>query len=132
MGRFLLDSDVIIWHLRGHDVVTNMLKDLQKMGVPACSSLSVVEVKSGMRAGEEEMTESFFDSLQVYAVDRAVADEASRLIRQYKKKGVTVDIPDAVIAATCMVNEMVLVTYNTEHYTLPEMKFYSCPSLEER
>lgn len=51
MSRFLIDSDVIIWHLRGQKNVTEMLKDLQKFGVPACSALSVLEVQSGVKHG---------------------------------------------------------------------------------
>jgi predicted nucleic acid-binding protein len=66
----------------------------------------------------------------VYAVDRPVADKAAHLIRQFQKEGVTIAIPDAVIAATCLVYDLVLVTYNKKHYPVPEIDFYPCPSIE--
>jgi PIN domain nuclease of toxin-antitoxin system len=49
MSSYLLDSDIIIWHLRGQKAVTEMLRDLQKLGVPACSALSVLEVQLGVK-----------------------------------------------------------------------------------
>ena len=59
MSRFLLDSDVLIWHLRGREEVTEMLRELQKFEVPACSALSVLEVLLGVKIGEEEKNRPF-------------------------------------------------------------------------
>ncbi len=43
MSKFLLDSDVIIWHLRGKPEVTGMLRELQAFGaVLVCAARSVV------------------------------------------------------------------------------------------
>jgi predicted nucleic acid-binding protein len=125
MGRFLLDSDIIIWHLRGREEVTMMLRDLQRFGVPGCSALSLLEVQLGVKKGEEEKTNYFFGHLKVFDVNREVASKAAQLIREYRGKGVTLDIPDAVIAATCILNDMVLVTYNRKHYPIKELEFYT-------
>jgi len=124
MSKFLLDSDVIIWHLRGRKEVTEMLRDLQRFGVPACSALSVIEVQSGVKKGEEEKTDRFLGSLMVFDVNREVANQAALLIREYKAKGIRIEVPDAVIAGTCILHDLVLVTYNTKHYPIPELKFH--------
>lgn len=124
MGRFLLDSDVIIWHLRGRKEVTDMLKDLQRFGVPACSALSVIEVQLGVKKGEEDKTDRFLGSLRVFDVNRDIANQAALLIRGCKARGIKMEVPDAVIAGTCVVNDLVLVTYNTKHYPIPELKFH--------
>jgi predicted nucleic acid-binding protein len=124
MGRFLLDSDIIIWHLRGRGGVTEMLRDLQRFGVPGCSVLSVLEVQLGVKKGEEEKTNHFFRYLRVFDVNREVAGKAAQLIREYKGRGVTLDIPDAVIASTCILHDLILVTYNRKHYSITELEFY--------
>ncbi len=124
MTKFLIDSDVIIWHLRGRREIAELLKNLQKAGVPACSSLSIVEVQQGVKPGEEKKTDAFLNSLTVYPVDRKIATEAGRCIRGYKKRGIVLGIPDAVIAATCLVYNLVLLTYNQVHYPMPELKLY--------
>ena len=130
MGRFLLDSDIIIWHLRGREEVTAMLRDLQRFGVPGCSALSVLEVQLGVKKGEEERTNHFFKYLRVFDVNREIASKAAQLIREYKGKGVTLDIPDAVIASTCILHDLILVTYNTKHYPIPGIKFHNPPSVK--
>jgi predicted nucleic acid-binding protein len=130
MTRFLLDSDVIIWHLRGRKAVTEVLRDLQKFGLPACSALSVLEIQLGVKKGEEEKTDRFLKSLRIFDVDMETASKAAQLIRRSKTRGVTLDLPDSVIAATCILHDLILVTYNTKHYPLSEVKFHPLPPIE--
>jgi len=130
MSRFLLDSDVIIWHLRGRREVTDVLRDLQKFGLPACSVLSVLEIQLGVKKGEEEKTDRFLKSLRIFDVNMEIANKAAELIRRCKAKGVTFDLPDSVIAATCILHDLILVSYNTKHYPIPEIKFHPLPPIE--
>ena len=130
MSRFLLDSDVIIWHLRGRREVTDVLRDLQKSGLPACSPLSVLEIQLGVTKGEEEKTDRFLKSLRIFDVNMEIASKAAELIRRCKAKGVTFDLPDSVIAATCILHDLILVSYNTKHYPIPEIKFHPLPLIE--
>lgn len=127
MSRFLLDSDVIIWHLRGRKEVTEMLMDLQKFGVPACSALSILEVQLGVKKGEEDKTNLFLGSLKICDVNMEIANKAAQIIREHKFKGTTIDLPDAVIAATCLLYDLILVTFNTKHYPVAGIKFHNYP-----
>ncbi len=129
MAGFLLDTDVIIWHLRGREEITLTLKEIYRHGVPACSALSILEVQLGVKRGEEEKTLRFLDALKVYVVDRTIAMEGARLIREQSKRGITLDIPDALIAATCLQHKLVLLTYNARHYPIPGLQFYGLPPL---
>jgi hypothetical protein len=129
MSNFLVDSDVIIWHLRGRKQVTEMLRDLQRFGLPACSALTFLKVQLGVRKGEEEKTDRFLGSLRVFDVNTEIANKAAKLIREYKAKGITLDLPDAIIAGTCMLNDLILVTYNTKHYPISGLKFHPVPNV---
>lgn len=124
MSKFLLDSDVIIWHLRGRTEITEMLKEIQKFGVPGCSALSVVEVQVGLKKGEEEKTDLFLRSLKIFDLNREIANKAAQLIREYKQRGITLNLPDAVIAGTCIFYDLILVTCNKKHYPIPELTFH--------
>lgn len=125
MSSFVLDSDVIIWHLRGRREVLEMLRDLQRFGLPACSAISVLEVQVGVKKGEEEKTDRFLRSLRIIDVDRKIAVKAAQLIREGKGKGATIDLPDAIIAGTCILNRMTLVTYNARHYPFEGLRLHS-------
>jgi len=129
MSRYLLDSDVIIWHLRGRREVTAVLEKLQKSGLPVCSALSVLEVQVGVRRGEEEKTNLLFHALRVLDVDAEIAHRAARLIRDRRARGSTMDLADAVIAATCLVHDLLLVTYNQKHYAVDDLVFFPLPPL---
>jgi hypothetical protein len=107
-----------------------MLRDLQRFGLPACSALSVLEVQLGVKKGEEEKTDRFLRSLRILDVNMEIANKAAQLIQEYKVKGMTVDLPDAVIASTCILHDLILVTYNTKHYPFTEIKFHPIPPTE--
>ncbi len=124
MSKVLLDSDMIIWHLRGRKEVTAVLKDIQRFGLPACSALSILEVQAGVKKGEEEKTDHFLNALKVFDVNRDISNRAGRIVREYRSKGITLDLPDAVIAATCIQYDLILITGNRRHYPIPELEFY--------
>jgi predicted nucleic acid-binding protein len=131
MSKYLLDSDIIIWHLRGRKEITDMLKDLQRFGLPTCSAISVLEVQLGVKTKDEEgKTNRFLESLKVFDVNMDIARIAAQLIREYKVKGVTIDIPDSIIASTCILHDLILVTYNRKHYPISELKFHLPPPIK--
>lgn len=124
MARYLLDSDIIIWCLRGRRDTVQLVEELQKESVPHCSALSIIEVELGMRGGEEKATRGFLDALRVEPVDGTVARLAATYMREYRRKGTTLDLVDAGIAATCVARSLLLVTYNVKDYPVPEVTFY--------
>ena len=131
MSKYLLDSDIIIWHLRGRKEITEMLKDLQRSGLPSCSAISVLEVQLGVKTKNEEgKTSRFFESLKIFDVNMDIAKIAAQLIREYKAKGVTMDIPDSIIASTCLLHDLTLVTYNRKHYPISDLKFHLPPQIK--
>jgi predicted nucleic acid-binding protein len=129
MSKFLLDTDVIIWHLRGRKEVTRVLTELQAFGVPSCSALSILEVQVGVKKDEEAKTDLFLGSLTVLDVTKTIADNAAVSVREQKARGVTIDLPDAIIAATCMVHKLTLVTYNKKHYPFANLDFHPLQDL---
>ena len=127
MNHYLLDSDVIIWCLRGRKDVVDLVKELHQEGLPGCSTMSVLEVQIGVRPGEEEDTSSFLNALSSYPVDIGVANQASLYIREWKKKGETLDFVDAIIAGICKIHELTLVTFNATHFPMEDISLYRSP-----
>lgn len=129
MNRALLDTDVIIWFLRGRESTRRWMDELAAGGVPCCSSLSVIEVVLGLRPREEDDTRAFLDALAVIPPDRGIAWRAGKLIREYARKGMTLDFVDATIAATCLARGLVLATYNAKYYHMSELEKCVLPLL---
>ncbi len=119
MAKFLLDSDVLIWILRGR---TETLQRLDALDGPfGISVVSRAEIWAGARESEHRQIENLFLSLTTYAVDAAVSDLAGRYLQQHRRGGRGLELADALIAATAVVHELRLVTYNVSHFPMPDL-----------
>jgi predicted nucleic acid-binding protein len=116
----LLDSDVLIWLLRGRQETVRRLEDLG--GPFGISTISRAEIWAGAREDEHRQIEDLFLSLATYPVDGAVADLAGRFLRLYRRGGHGVELADTLIAATAVVHGLALVTYNVSHFPMAEVK----------
>jgi len=124
MPDYLLDSNVLIQHLRGHQPTTALLTRLALEGQLGIAAISRTEVLAGMRERERGATLRFLNALACYAVDKPVADLAGEWLRRYRQQGVTLDVPDVLIAATARHHDLVLLTYNPRHFPMPELRRY--------
>lgn len=116
---YCLDSDVIIWHLRKGErqrAVDAHLEKLATTGSLVCSALSVAEVEQGVRKGEEARTRAFLRALRAHPVDQVVAERAGEVVRGLRARGITVGLADAIIAATCLVHGLTLITLNVADF----------------
>lgn len=123
MARYLLDTTVIIDFLRGKERTVSLLKELAEEGSSlGCCPINIAEVYSGMREGEREVTEEFLESLEYHGLTKEIAKMAGEIRRRYLRKGVTIPLPDAMIAATAIANGLILLTDDKGHYPMPELK----------
>lgn len=120
MAKFLLDSDVLIWLLRGRQETLQRVDALD--GPFGVSVISRAEIWAGARESEHRQIENLFLSLTTYAVDEAVSDRAGRYLQQYHRGGHGLELGDALIAATAVVHELRLVTYNVAHFPMPDLR----------
>lgn len=124
MPDFLLDSCVLIRHLRRHRLTTELIKALALEGQLGIATISRTEIIEGMRDHERQPTMRLLESLHPWPLDAAVADLAGDYIRQFRSKGITLDKPDAIIGATAVYHNLVLVTFNAKHFPMAELRLY--------
>ena len=100
---FLLDTGIIIWHLRNDKRAHDLLDFLQEIGGVSVSVITYMEIMIGCKPHEEESTRFFFDRVPPHIVSQEVAEKAASLIRKYQTvfgKDNPRQFPDALIAAT--------------------------------
>jgi predicted nucleic acid-binding protein len=129
VADYLLDTCVLIRHLRRHQLTTDLLSDLALQGELGVATITRVEIVEGMRAHERQDTLRLLDSLISYTLDNAIADLSGEFIRRYRVQGVTLDKPDAIIGATAVRHGLILVTYNSRHFPMRELRLH--PELPE-
>jgi predicted nucleic acid-binding protein len=118
----LLDTDIIIDFLRRRDYARKLLENWAGEGLLAISTLTQLEIYQGMKSGEEKATNVFLDGLVSVVVDVPIARQAGRIIGEFRSKGITVGIGDAIIAATALQMSAPLLTNNVEHYPFTNLK----------
>lgn len=115
----VLDTSVLIEHLRGEDAATRFL-----LGIPAAdraaSVLARIEIEGGMRSGERRSVGSLFGILRLLPVTDAVARRAGELLRTYRRSHHGIDLVDYVVAATVELHGATLATLNVRHFPMIE------------
>ena len=81
MPAYLLDSGILIRHLRNRLGYHVLVKRLNSAGDLYISAFTRVEVLRGMREHERERTFALLDGFTTHAIDRATADRAGELLR---------------------------------------------------
>ncbi len=124
MPDYLLDSNVLIRHLRRHQSTTDLLAALILEGEVGIATITRTEIIEGMREREREKTLRLLDSMIAYSLTAEIADRAGDTIRRYREQGVILSKPDAIIGATAAHHGLFLVTYNTKHFPMPDVRLY--------
>jgi len=125
MGNFLLDSNVIINFLLNKPSTVKLINEFLYSGDSlVTSAICIAEVQLGVWENEKEKTDMFADSLEVFDITVEIGRIGAFYVREYKKNGVTLNLIDCLVAATCVLNNLILVTYNKRHFEISELKLY--------
>lgn len=117
--RLVVDTSVLIDHLRGNQTARQALFDAMAGDARLCSSVVVkVELLAGMRPAEEHRTRRLLKVLDWIPVDDEIAEHAGLLANRYLRSHPGVDPVDYIIAATVQRLDAVLWTRNLEHFPM--------------
>jgi len=124
LAKLLLDSDVIIEWLRGHEpFVTQIAQLLQEHSQLFWTPVSVAEVYSGVRKGDETSTGKLFILLEPVSILPDTGKKAGEYLRTYAKSH-GVEIADALVAACAFIENLPLWTLNRKHYPMKDLSFF--------
>ena len=111
----LLDTDVLIWYLRGNQ---NAYDLIHSIGEFAISAVTYMELVQGMRNKDE--LRNLKKALKQWRVKTIYMDnEISALALFYVEEyflSHSMQLADALIGATCATHGMTLYTANDKHY----------------
>ena len=120
--RAYIDSDVLIWHLRGEQKAKDLLILLQdeELYDLYTGAMQRAEVVFFMKPEEEKDTELFLSQIKTQAVDQKVIDDAGVLYRKWNPSH-GIEVNDAILAATVIQTGGRIYTLNTKHFPMPEI-----------
>lgn len=112
----LVDTDVLIWHLRGYPQATRRLDEL---GALTLSAVSYLEVLQGMRNKAELVAvKKMLDkrSARLLPLTEAITLRATELMESLTLSH-GLQMGDALIAATAIEHQMPVLTANVKHFS---------------
>jgi predicted nucleic acid-binding protein len=117
--RLLLDTSVLIDHLRGVSQAVELLTDAVERGDELWAvTVTRTEVLAGMRPRERQATLALLDVLRWQPVTLELADRAGELARRHLRSHPGVDTVDYLIAAGAELLEATLCTLNVKHFPM--------------
>lgn len=115
----LVDTDVLIEHLRGKAAARDWLVHARQSSGPlAISVVSLAEVAGGMRPPERREVMRLLGSMQRFEVTEQVAWRAATLMQEYHRPHTGIGLGDYLIAATALTEGLELATLNLRHYPM--------------
>lgn len=102
--RILIDSDVLVDHLRGHRRFVAGLDDVH------VSVITRAELFSG-KGAEDRRIRRLLEPMTSLPIDSAIAERAGRL-----RRSGGIRLPDALIAATALEHRLTLVSRNARDF----------------
>lgn len=115
----LVDSDVLIAHLRGVTAARDWLEAARRETGPlAISVISIPEVAGGMRSGERREVNRLLAAMLRIPLSEPVAWRAAGFMRTYRRSHQGIGLGDYLIAATADVEGLELATLNVKHFPM--------------
>jgi len=118
---FLLDTDTIIYNLKGNEAIKrnlqDHLEDPMKICVITLMELYFGAYKSKKITGNLSKVRTIENAFEIISADRECAEIFGMLKASLKKSGALLDDFDLIIASLAMTNNLTLVTNNTKHFS---------------
>lgn len=105
----LFDTNILIDYISG---IPQARLELTRYSNRAISIITWMEVMAGTTEEDEEQIRAFLLTFSILPISKEVAEEAIGLRRHRKIK-----LPDAIIQATALVEDRLLITRNTRDFS---------------
>lgn len=117
----LLDTSVLVDHLRGHPPARAALADvLTADGVVYASVLSAAEIRRGLPPGQARAWGRLAEHLTWLPVDLEIAEAAGQSAAAYRRSHSGIALVDMILAATAQSLGATLWTRNVRHFPMFE------------
>ncbi|SRR5258708_7757691 len=119
---YLLDTDVLIWILRGNKEIQEEILRLSLETPLAISVISIAEIYKNIFPSELTVTEDFLNEHVILEVDQKIAKVAGLYWQEYSKELKNLSLADCLIAGTANINNASLVSLNTRHFPMKDIE----------
>jgi tRNA(fMet)-specific endonuclease VapC len=122
MKGYTLDTNIVTAHLKRNPLVTQRIRHAEAAGRPVrLNAVSYYETRRGLLFAGAQTQLAAFDQLWraqgIVMFDQAALDRAAQIYADLRTAGQLIEDADILIAAIALVNDLILVTHNTAHFS---------------
>ncbi|GAA5153075.1 type II toxin-antitoxin system VapC family toxin [Microbacterium pseudoresistens] len=114
----LVDTDVLIAHLRGVPEAHAWLRDAAGRDSLAMSVVTIAEITGGMRSAERREVQTLLHAIPSIPIGELIARRAGDLRREFHRSHSGIGTADYLIAATAETAGARLATLNVKHFPM--------------
>lgn len=118
MNSVLLDTCIVIDYLRQRTEAVEFVHGLSS--APVITAVTAMELYVGVKGEKEErILDTLIENTEVLDITGDIGIQAGKHLKTYRPSH-SVDVVDALIAATAEIRELELVTLNLKHFPMFE------------
>ncbi|MEW6237773.1 MAG: type II toxin-antitoxin system VapC family toxin [Candidatus Omnitrophota bacterium] len=114
----LIDTDILIDSLRGDKAAEQFLFDLfEDETIPICVITAMELIRGSRNSAELRTIQQFLERFHILPLNHSIANKAYEWMIMFSLS-YSLEIPDALIAATASENGLTLFSKNIRHYRM--------------
>jgi len=120
--KVFIDSDILIWHLRGEIKAKSLIKRLidDEESYLYIGAMQRAEIVFFTRKNEQTLTMDLLSLLETHPVNQSIVDRAGKYFRKWHPSH-GIDPNDAILAATVALYGGCIYTQNISHYPMSDI-----------
>ncbi|MEK7168516.1 MAG: PIN domain-containing protein [Patescibacteria group bacterium] len=122
VGNFLPDTNVLIYSLKGIEPYASWFKKTIQEEKIKISVIVIAEFLQGSTKEDEAILKILLDKFECLSVDRKIAEIGASYKKGFVRKTKKVWMSDCLIAATCKLFDLTLVTADKKDYPMKDIK----------
>ncbi|KKR33474.1 MAG: putative ribonuclease VapC [Candidatus Gottesmanbacteria bacterium GW2011_GWC2_39_8] len=119
---YILDTNILIWVLRKNKTFVDLYHSLKHETLVSISTITVAEIYKNVLPNESVDTEELLNDFKIWDVTSTIARRGGLYWQQFMKKSKNLNILDCLIVATAKEHELTLVTLNSRHFPMDDIK----------
>lgn len=112
MIEYLIDTNIFIAILKGN---TTLKSFVEKLFCALDTTIYSELIQGSKNKSEVNKIEKYLNGFELIHFDREISQKTLELLKNYSKSH-NLMFGDAIIAATCLVNDLTLITYNIKDF----------------
>ncbi|MBI3384639.1 type II toxin-antitoxin system VapC family toxin [Candidatus Gottesmanbacteria bacterium] len=121
---YLVDTDILIWAIRGRPDIVETLSELKEKNSHCISTISIAEIFQNVFPTELSYTEDFLANFVTFPIEIDIAKQGGFYYQQYAKNFRSLSLNDCLIAATAKEYNLMLLTLNVKHFPMEDIKSF--------